>query len=471
MAHFVWNDLPQAQILHDGGSNKCLVLRDDGAPSESLNEEDILCLVPTGSDNGDQNDYILLYVSTLDFDTNGVSKTADFSLHKFRIKQPPKELSRYILNTKPGSFFGDIRNPSNNVELSVFISVKSGTCQAEEFYYRILKDLLLSLGISSDQYKVHFTESERWIADFASQILCKKANEGVAQSVLLLSGDGGVVDIINGMFTLPQTSHYVKPKIGLLVFGTGNALANSSKLNISNSRGLQSVFQGLAHNVPTFVCKCSAGSVLLIDEGRNTEEMDTDEQGDCVVHGAVVASWCLHATLVADSDTAEYRKFGRERFSMAANELLVPSDGSPPHQWQGKITIYRRSPSGELQSEILGRQTHMYILATLVSHLEASLNISPKSDSLDGQFRLVEFPPLPAAEVKQIFGMAFDGGRHVKHKSVGYTEIEGLRIDFEETDPRWRRICIDGKIIRIPEGGWMEVRRETREVVDLMIRL
>ena len=471
MAHSAWPGLPQAEILRDGGSNQYLVSSDGGATSESLGEGDILCLIPTGDGNQDPKDYVLLYVSAKDCDTKGVSKTADLSLRKFKIKQPPKELSRYMLNANPDSFFGDIRNPSNRVELSVIVSVKSGTCEAEEFYDRILKDLLSSLGISPDQHRVYFTESERWIAEFASQVLCKKANEGLAQSVLLLSGDGGVVDIINGIFALPQTSYYVKPKIGLLVFGTGNALANSSKLNISNSRGLQAVFHGLARNIPTFVCKCSTGSVLLIDEGRSTEEMDTDEQGDCVVHGAVVASWCLHATLVADSDTTEYRKFGSERFSMAANELLVPSNGSPPHQWQGKITIYRRSPSGEVQSETLGRQTHMYILATLVSHLEATLNISPKSDPLDGQFRLVEFPPLPPAEVKKIFGMAFDSGRHIEHESVGYTEIEGLRIDFEESDPRWRRICIDGKIIRIPEGGWMEVRRETREVVDLMIRL
>ena len=65
-------------------------------------------------------------------------------------------------------------------------------------------------------------------------------------------------------------------------------------------------------------------------------------------------------------------------------------------------------------------------------------------------------------------GKAFQGGGHVEDERVGYEEISGLRIEFNEEDGKWRRVCVDGKIIRVEKGGWVEVRMGVESVVDLV---
>lgn len=463
-------DLFPATLVRVADSNKYKVTINGSAGEDDIDIADMVTLIPSPLKSGAADEYILVSVSSPDLEANSYERPQGrFSLIQHHILQPPAELLNLILDKDTSSFFKRKEKGKEYAELSIIVSTKSGICQAEAFFHDVVKDLLTLIGITESGYKVYFTDTERWIADFAAQTLCNTANQGIAQSILLLSGDGGIVDILNGLFTCHQSAEYVKPRIGLLVLGTGNALANSSGINTGNTKGLPSILRGSPHNVPTFICRCSPGSLLLVDEARKTKELHVDEDGFGIIYGAVVASWCLHATLVADSDTAEYRKFGSNRFSMVANELLSPSDGSPPHKWKGKISACYKSASGEIKSRVWNRKEHMYILATLVSNLEATLTISPETKPLDGQLRLVDFPPLSPTDVKSIFGMAFNGGKHVQHGSVGYVPIEALRIDFEESDPGWRRICVDGKIIRVPEGGSVEIRLEGREIADLMI--
>jgi hypothetical protein len=72
-------------------------------------------------------------------------------------------------------------------------------------------------------------------------------------------------------------------------------------------------------------------------------------------------------------------------------------------------------------------------------------------------------------EVMKIMTAAYQDGKHVEDDRVGYEEVAGLRIEFDEQDPRWRRICIDGKIVRVEQGGWVEVRSGAGQgVVDLI---
>ena len=190
--------------------------------------------------------------------------------------------------------------------------------------------------------------------------------------------------------------------------------------------------------------------------------------GTATAYGAVVCSWGLHAGLVADSDTTEFRKHGAERFQMAAKEALFPSDGSPPHPYKGKLSIRR---PGANDFEVVPRETHGYVLATFCSQLEAGFTISPASKPLDGKLRLVHFGHMSGQEAMDLMGKAYAGGGHVEDNRVGYDEIEALRIEFDEEDGRWRRVCIDGKIIRVEEGGWVEVMTgSVRGLVDLIAK-
>ena len=392
-----------------------------------------------------------------------------FSLINFRSESLPEAFkSRHGIPHIP-IHLALCRAPFSPAELSVVVSIKSGLCEAEAFFNGAVQPLLSTLGLSHGHYKVFYTHSEQSIREYASDELCPKANAGISQLILLLSGDGGVIDIINGLFSCNQGPNYVKPAIGLLVVGTGNALANSSGLNTDSTKGLRAFLRGKPRSIPTFATRFSPGSVMLVDQARSTEPLRTSEDGVGIVHGAVVTSWCLHASLVADSDTTEYRKHGRQRFLMAANELLDPSDGSHSHLYHGKVTSYHLDRSGQRRLRVWDRQEHMYILVTLVSNLEAGLTISPRSRPLDGKLRVVDFGPMASSAIKGVFGLAFSGGKHIGEPSVGYDHVDGLRVDLEEPDPHWRRVCVDGKSIRVEEGGWFEVQREERDVVDLVV--
>jgi hypothetical protein len=164
---------------------------------------------------------------------------------------------------------------------------------------------------------------------------------------------------------------------------------------------------------------------------------------------------------------------------MVARELLSPSNGSEPHAFRAKL-ILRTDEGGE---DVLDRQEHGYILLTLVSNLEKIFTISPASRPLDGKLRIVHFGPEKGEEVGRLMRLVYQGGKHVEEENVAYEQVRGMRIEFLERDRneqsgekddmegRWRRVCIDGLIVRVEEGGWMEVSEVPQEerVVDVVV--
>ena len=382
-----------------------------------------------------------------------------------------------------------------NVHL--IISTKSGTGLAEAHFQHLIKPLLAHLGRNEGNgYVVHRTETENSITELVTSLILPRAHKGIQQAILLLSGDGGVVDFVNALFSRRGTgaitaaefgSAYVKPTICLVPSGTGNALAHSTGLTRDHTLGLSCMLRGACQSLPVFRTTFSAGSRLVTAFGTQEEPLPIAENGAGTLWGAVVCSWGMHAALVADSDTEEYRKHGAARFQMAAKEALFPSDGSAPHQYQGKISVLRKRSDeaigmqinhqqevarskDDLVWETLDRQEHAYILASLVSNLEETFTISPHTKPLDGKLRLVHFGPLDGKRIMEIMTLAYQGGKHVEDKSVSYEEIEGLRIDFEgrESMPRWRRVCVDGKIVQVESDGWIELQKESKGIVNLV---
>lgn len=349
----------------------------------------------------------------------------------------------------------------------VIVSTGSGTGQASEVWTHLLKPFLdfVRDNATEERYQLHFTTSETTVSDLTKSVFLPRANAGVAQSIVLLSGDGGLVDITNTLLSQPHSQKYQKPNIAILPLGTGNAMAHSSGITKDKTLGLSTLVRGSPKEIPLFHATFSPGARLLANEAREEYELPLyNNTPTC--HGAVVCSWGLHAGLVADSDTAHYRQFGAERFKMAAKEALYPSDGSPPHPYHGNISILR---AGASEWKPIERKEHGYVLATLVSHLEAGFHISPASQSLDGKLRLLHFGPMGGEEAMQVMTGAYQGGKHVEDERVGYEEIEGLRIEFDEEDGRWRRVCVDGKIVRVERGGWVQVVSGAgRGVVDLI---
>ncbi|MCJ1439705.1 MAG: hypothetical protein MMC23_000186 [Stictis urceolatum] len=425
---------------------------------------DIISVIKAPRENGFvESEYLLLSVQQAAKDAEAPSATEDYSLKINILQTLPDSLQRYSLPRLPAH----LTLPRE--DLHIVISTLSGACEAERFCQSLVQPTLSLLGITNQSYAVHHTNSDHTIADLAKEIWGPRANEGRQQTVLLLSGDGGIVDTINGVRVSNPLPEYVKPIVGLIALGTGNAMANSCGLNSDSTKGLSSFLRGSPRPVPTFEAKFSPGAVLLTHEGSKEEPLPKNEAGYGNLHGAVVASWGVHASLVADSDTAEYRKYGSDRFGMAARALMAPPDGSDPHVYRGEVTLFKADGKGKEHIEHWDRNHHIYFVAVLVSNLEKALTISPKSRPLDGQLRLVHFGELSGTEVMQIFARAFDGGKHVDMDAVGYDAIDGMRVDFNESEGHWRRVCIDGKIVKVEGNGWVEVRKEKDSFLHLII--
>ncbi|RJE20188.1 Diacylglycerol kinase catalytic domain protein [Aspergillus sclerotialis] len=374
---------------------------------------------------------------------------------------PSTILSVYLFRDIPPHFQG--RN------VHVVISTASGTGKGKNVFHNVLQPFLSHLKL--DNYKLHETQSPNTISELANSTFLPCARTGIPQTIVLFSGDGGLVDIVNAFHTSTDMV-LAPPNIALIPTGTGNAMASSIGLLRHPNSTLVALLQGKPVLLPTFVANFSPGAQQVISEGQNVSALNnkfaTGSQSP-VVYGAVVASWGLHATLVADSDTAEYRKFGNERFKMAAKELLYPSNGSETHRYNGVIDLVKWDELEKKQYvETMKHTEHMYMLATLVSRLEKDFVISPNSLPLDGRLKLVHFAPMPPEEVTELLGLAYQSGQHAYEAPVTYEDIEGFRITFQEENEKWRRVCVDGRIITVEENGWMEVRKETRSLLNVI---
>jgi Diacylglycerol kinase catalytic domain len=399
--------------------------------------------------------------------------------------------------------------------IHVVISTFSGTQKAEAFFEDALKPLLDEL--NTPPYQVHRTESPDTISQFARHVILPRANDGIKQLVILLSGDGGIVDLVNVLREENVTGDAAIPTVALIPMGTGNALFHSScrarpsptssPTNApytaqpfgDQSSALLVLLHGTPKPLPTLRVTFSPGSTYLsYPSSSSTAALDpistplkppspstsSEASGHSIIHGCVLTSWCLHASLVSLSDHPTYRQKGSSRFATAAQSLLYPADGSQAHLYKGVVsTLHYDTFSGQEEwrpitdgSERVRRE-HMYVLCTLVSNLEENFNISPSSKPLDGKLRLVSIGAVPVEEVVRVLGLAYQGGKHVSDDEsgdgkgvVGYEVVKGLRIEFEEDEGMWRRVCVDGKIFECPKGGLMEVRRnEGRELCRLVV--
>lgn len=105
---------------------------------------------------------------------------------------PPDFLERHLFKTFPTYL-----QPSTDIH--VLISTLSGTRLAPRFFEDVLHPVLLAIGVADSQYNVLQTKDAGSVIDFARTVLLPAANEGRKQTVLMLSGDGGLVDAVNGL--------------------------------------------------------------------------------------------------------------------------------------------------------------------------------------------------------------------------------------------------------------------------------
>ncbi|OJI97715.1 hypothetical protein ASPVEDRAFT_184775 [Aspergillus versicolor CBS 583.65] len=418
--------------------------------------QDILCLIPNNRKYA--HGYTMLFIQK-----NACSPNSTWNVEGVLLRSAPsKLLSGRLLSDLP-SHLNHSRD--RDLKLHIIISTASGRGTANIYFNQTLQQLFDWIGV--EQYEVHQTHSPQTITELCHSVFIPQAEAGVPQTIVLLSGDGGIGDIIDSFYGT-QKGICTMPNIALVPEGTGNALATSTGLVTHPKAPLIALLRGKPCPLPVFVATFSDGANYVQDGPAQPPLID--EHPSLTIYGGIVASWGIHASLVADSDSVEYRKFGADRFKMAAEELLFPPDGSETHKYSGTITLTRRVDQHNFNhEEILEHKKHMYVLVTLVSNLEKDFMISPESAALDGSLRILRFGPMEPQRAMALLSAAYRNGQHVQDDEVMYTEIEEFRIDFHEADKRWRRVCIDGRVIVAQDKGWMRVQKERRRLVNILL--
>ncbi|EER44834.1 lipase/serine esterase [Histoplasma capsulatum H143] len=160
-------------------------------------------------------------------------------------------------------------NPADRNNLHIIISTLSGTHQATLFYTTLLKPLLATLHLHEHQdYCTHVTSSADTITHLTQTIFRPRAQRGIAQTIILLAGDGGLVEIIQGLTAVRAADDFVSPVVALVPMGTGNATAHSAGIVSGRdaTMGLRGLVSGVAKRLPMFAARTSRGAEPL--DGR-----------------------------------------------------------------------------------------------------------------------------------------------------------------------------------------------------------
>lgn len=400
---------------------------------------------------------------------------------------PQGLLDQHLLHDVPGFLKGVAGS-----RLDVIVSVRSGTGLAPKFYEAVLRPLLDTLGLSESSdsaaaagsaapsYRTTLTKDANTVKEFVKAELGGSVAGTTDKTVILLSGDGAVVDLLNGGGDMPPSTTHPLPTIVLVPLGTGNALFHSlHKPHYENEKkeeaaspaatptplvlAVRALLRGRAAPLPTFRATFSPGARLVDGEAA------TAKTPVAALTGAIVASYGLHSQLVWESDTPAWRRHGAKRFGMVAEELLQES-----HAYRAVVEKTASSSSSSSSSPDDGGEAvgFNYILATLVSNLERTFAISPAGRPLDGTLRLVRFGGFDGARTMEVMMAAYDGGRHVGMEGVRYEAVADggeVRITTREADARWRKVCVDGTIVEIPTGGTMTVRKAAEPALRVVV--
>lgn len=122
-------------------------------------------------------------------------------------------------------------------EIHVLISTLSGTGLSPSFFDNVLHYVLGAIGLKELDYKIIRTSSAESVAEFARSVLLPRAGEGKKQTVLMLSGDGGVVDTINGILDSEDRPRYIPSmivQIPLLTSSITQRISTAYVLSVSS---------------------------------------------------------------------------------------------------------------------------------------------------------------------------------------------------------------------------------------------
>lgn len=269
-------------------------------------------------------------------------------------------------------------------------------------------------------------------------------------TVILISGDTSVNEFINSLTS--GKDHRGDITIFNIPFGTGNSLALSLDLLDEFTAIRQLLLQPQVHPLNLY-------DIILPNE---TWLLQQDKRIKLLPHTMkflIVFSWGFHASLVADSDTPEYRKYGIDRFKMAAMENLKSLQ-----QYEGQTSISPLSNNGNqngISREFNG--PFAYWLVTPSKKFEPTFDILPNGNLFDDNIYFISFDTDVASlsYIMDIMTQVYNKGQHINNPAVTYEKIppnHSISLTFKDLPMGSRRFCMDGSIVLLPQTGSITIK-------------
>ncbi|OUM52048.1 hypothetical protein BVG19_g1201 [[Candida] boidinii] len=331
---------------------------------------------------------------------------------------------------KKSTLIFDQNNKPNHLdgsrEVIILDSVKSGSSRAPKsnIFTQLIEPLFNILHI---RFKYVAAESPKFISEFSG-----KLSDNVKYLIIFISGDTSINEFINGI----ESDKTLDITILNVPLGTGNAFSHSVGIH-DTIDAMEKLLFGKELDLQLYNAKFSENSMLI----HNGERHPIKNR-----FFFVVASWALHASLVAESDSPEMRQFGSARFSMAAQNILKRNPA-----YYGRLCIQDNVSDTD---DITQKEFSYFVLAA-VSRFEKQFVISPKSSALNSDLYLISFEyQSNPDDTMAIMKEAYDNGSHINNKKVDYkkiTENETVELTILTSDNSLNVICVDGSIVEL--GG------------------
>ncbi|CAK9218654.1 unnamed protein product [Sphagnum troendelagicum] len=299
--------------------------------------------------------------------------------------------------------------------------------------------------------------------------LAKSFDLSQFDGIVCVSGDGVLVEILNGLLERVDWKHAIRKPLGIIPAGTGNGMAKS-----------------VLHHAGEFFDIASA-TFLIIRGQKHALDVATVVQGQVRFHSLLMLSWGLVADV--DFESEKFRWMGAFRFDVQTlirivnlrrynggfSYLPVAGSEGTGGPYSSELEVNKLLHSGEADSERSWRKGYSGPLHSL-----------PTAEwrSMEGAFVLVwltnvpftseKVMPAPLAKFSdglldlivlrdcsrwKLFCLLFklQSGSHVKSKSIEYLKVKAFRLSpggQYASDKPGGYVDLDGEILARGQGSF-----------------
>ncbi|BFZ56345.1 hypothetical protein PYCC9005_003391 [Savitreella phatthalungensis] len=354
------------------------------------------------------------------------SMTSDGLLNYKVANRVQGAMSKYLVDPK-------LFNPEG-APVVVLSSPESGSGLATQTYSRLLLPIFKHFKVAhshinlKDENMAHYLASN---GQFTPNTI-----------FVLLSGDGVLHEVVNGLSQNPHFSQINTPiRLAVVPCGSGNGMSSSLKMT-TIAQGLRGLFK---------------------NNWQPLQVMSVRSQSLGLQYACVVFSYGFHAAVVHDSQSPQMKQaYGSNRFKEAAIKHLKPK----PYSYRGALVLSDalRHPdfeqSSRAQDQVVGGREHSYILVTRCSNLESDWKIAPLASPMGnpGKLDVVRMSgDLNASELSGVLMSAYSMGAQINDPRFEYYRATGAVLAVGAEDEDRRRVCIDGAIHTVQYGEQVEI--------------